>query len=47
MNMMNSYRNWRNYRNAFAELSTLSNRELADIGIARANIREIALQAVK
>ncbi len=47
MNMMNSYRNWRTYRNAFAELSTLSNRELADIGIAHANIREIARQAVK
>jgi uncharacterized protein YjiS (DUF1127 family) len=45
MNIARSYQNWRNYRNAVAELSMLSNRELDDMGVARANIREIARKA--
>jgi uncharacterized protein YjiS (DUF1127 family) len=47
MNMMTSYKNWRNYRSTVAELSGLSNRDLADIGIARANIRDAARKAVR
>jgi uncharacterized protein YjiS (DUF1127 family) len=47
MNVVKSYNNWRNYRNAVAELAGLSNRNLADIGLARANIRAVARQAAK
>ena len=45
MNLTRSYNNWRNYRNAVAELSSLSNRSLADLGIARADIRAVARKA--
>ncbi len=47
MSMMNSYRNWRTYRNTVAELSELSNRNLADMGLVRANIREAARKAAQ
>ena len=47
MSMMSTLRNWRAYRNTVAELSTLSQRELDDMGIARASIREIARKAVR
>jgi uncharacterized protein YjiS (DUF1127 family) len=47
MNMMTSYKNWRNYRNSVAELSGLSNRNLADIGLVRANIHEAARKAAQ
>lgn len=40
--MMKSYNNWRAYRNSVAELSSLSNRSLADLGISRADIRVVA-----
>ena len=33
------------YKTTFNELSELSNRELADLGIARSHIRRIALDA--
>lgn len=36
---------WRVYRRTFAELQSLSARELADLGIARSNIRNLALEA--
>ena len=35
------------YRQTYRELSELSQRELADLGIDRANIREIALEAAR
>ncbi|MGB8816459.1 MAG: DUF1127 domain-containing protein [Rhizobiaceae bacterium] len=47
MNVMNSYKTWRNYRNTVAELSGLSNRSLADMGIVRGNISEVARKAVR
>jgi uncharacterized protein YjiS (DUF1127 family) len=47
MNIARTYNNWRSYRNAVAELSGLSNRSLADLGIARADIRAVARQASK
>lgn len=47
MSMMTSYKNWRNYRNTVAELNSLSTRELNDLGIGRANIREIARKATR
>jgi uncharacterized protein YjiS (DUF1127 family) len=45
MNVAKSYRNWRAYREAVTEMSVMSNRNLADIGIARANIRDTARKA--
>ncbi|MGB3407358.1 MAG: DUF1127 domain-containing protein [Jannaschia sp.] len=36
---------WRVYRRTFDELSALSNRDLADLGLSRSMIRGIALEA--
>lgn len=47
MNVVKSYQNWRSYRNAVTELSGLTNRNLADLGITRADIRAVARQSVK
>jgi uncharacterized protein YjiS (DUF1127 family) len=38
--------NWKRYNRTVSELSALSNRELADLGIVRADIQSIARQAV-
>ncbi len=46
MNLIRNYRNWRRFRETVTELSRLSNRELNDLGIARANIREVARKAI-
>ena len=40
--MLNFIASWRREREAVRELSRLSDRELADLGIARADIRAIA-----
>jgi uncharacterized protein YjiS (DUF1127 family) len=42
MSMMQNFRNWQAYRRTFSELSRLSNRELADLGISRHDIPRIA-----
>lgn len=42
MNLLRNYRNWRRYRETVNELSRLSNRELADLGINRADIYSVA-----
>ena len=42
MNLMKNYRNWRRYRDTVRELSRLSNRELSDLGISRAEIEAVA-----
>jgi uncharacterized protein YjiS (DUF1127 family) len=47
MDIARSYRNWRTYRNTLSELDRLSNRDLADLGISRADIRSVARSAVK
>jgi uncharacterized protein YjiS (DUF1127 family) len=47
MSMMSNYTAWRTYRNTVAELQGLSNRALADLGIARGNIKEVARKAVR
>lgn len=47
MNVLKSYQNWRQYRNAVAELNGLTNRNLADLGISRADIHTIARQTVR
>ena len=36
---------WRRYRSAVSELSQLSERELADLGMSREEIREVARQS--
>lgn len=46
MNIVKNYRNWRMYRETVSELSRLSNRELADLGIARGEIPAVARKAV-
>lgn len=40
-----AYRRWRLYRLTVAELATLSDRELGDLGISRSDIRAVAREA--
>ena len=42
-----SYSNWRRYRETCGELNRLSQRELSDLGISRADIPSIARQAIR
>lgn len=42
MDIIGKFNGWREYRRTVNELSLLSNRELADLGIARGDIRRIA-----
>lgn len=42
MNIGQNFRKWQRYRRTFNELSRLSNRELDDLGISRADIPRIA-----
>lgn len=46
MNIVNGFKNWRKYRETYSELSRLNKRELADLGIDRADIHKVARQAV-
>ncbi len=46
MNLIRNYRNWRRYRDTVNELSRLSNRELNDVGITRADIPAVAGRAI-
>jgi uncharacterized protein YjiS (DUF1127 family) len=46
MNLIRNYRNWRVYRDTVTELARLSNRQLADVGINREEIRRIARRAI-
>jgi uncharacterized protein YjiS (DUF1127 family) len=41
--LMEIYRDWRRYNAGVSELSSLSERELADIGISRADIYRVGL----
>jgi YD repeat-containing protein len=43
--IVTTYRAWRKYRQTYNELSRLSTRDLADLGINRAEIQSIARQA--
>lgn len=38
MNVRQSYREWRKYRETVSELSSMSDRQLSDIGITRGDI---------
>jgi len=42
MNILGQFKQWRNYRRTVAELSSLSPRELDDLGITRGDIPYIA-----
>lgn len=46
MNLVRNYRNWRRYRDTVNELNRLSNRELNDLGINRADIPFVAKKAI-
>ncbi|RCS24110.1 DUF1127 domain-containing protein [Phyllobacterium salinisoli] len=45
MNLIRSYNNWRRFRDTVGELNRLSNRELSDLGISRADIPYVARQS--
>ncbi|MCM2503582.1 MULTISPECIES: DUF1127 domain-containing protein [Aureimonas] len=47
MNIVRSYASWRRYRETCTELNRLSQRELADLGISRADIPSIAKAATR
>ncbi len=47
MNILRSYNSWRRYRETCNELGRLSQRELADLGIARSDIRQVARSATR
>jgi uncharacterized protein YjiS (DUF1127 family) len=42
MNVARSFNTWRKYRQTITELGRMTNRELSDIGIDRADIGSIA-----
>lgn len=42
MNIRETYNNWREYRKTVSELSSLSSRELSDLGISRCDIHAVA-----
>jgi uncharacterized protein YjiS (DUF1127 family) len=46
MNLIRNYRNWRTYRATVNELGRLSDRGLADLGISRVEIAEVARKSI-
>ena len=47
MNIARAYNNWVKYRQTVNELGRMSNRELGDVGINRADIRKVARLALR
>ena len=47
MSMARSFNSWMKYRQTVSELNRMNSRELADLGINREDIRQIARKAVK
>jgi uncharacterized protein YjiS (DUF1127 family) len=45
MSIAKSFSNWRKYRQTITELGRMSNRDLHDLGIDRADIRRVARDA--
>jgi uncharacterized protein YjiS (DUF1127 family) len=41
------YTTWKRYNRTLAELKALGDRELEDLGILRANIKDVARQAAR
>ncbi|WP_099867817.1 DUF1127 domain-containing protein [Pararhizobium haloflavum] len=46
MNVTRSFNNWRKFRQTCNELNRMSDRELSDIGVNRADISRIARAAI-
>ena len=46
MNIAKKISSWRKYRETISELGRMSDRELNDLGIGRADIRRVARTAV-
>jgi uncharacterized protein YjiS (DUF1127 family) len=46
MNVTRALNNWRKYRQTVNELGRMTNRELQDLGIDRADIRSVARASV-
>ena len=46
-NVARKYQNWKRVRSTYDELSQLSNRELSDLGISRADILSVARSAAR
>lgn len=46
MNLIKKYRQYKRYRETVNELSRLTNRELCDLGLSRADIPYIARQSL-
>ncbi len=46
MNIARKLSSWRKYRETVNELGRMSDRELSDFGIGRAEIRQVARRAV-
>ena len=46
MNIARTFNNWRKYRETVSELGRMTDRELNDLGIGRADIRRVARTAV-
>lgn len=46
MNVARAFANWRKYRQTYNELNRMSDRELSDIGVARADITRIARTSI-
>lgn len=42
MSLVNSFKNWRKYRETYNELARMTQRELQDLGINRADIDQLA-----
>ena len=45
MNVLRTIRNYRNYRRTIGQLNAMSNHQLDDLGIVRADIADIARSA--
>ncbi len=45
--VVRKYNNWKRFRQTYDELSSLTNRELDDLGIARSDIARYARQSIK
>jgi len=45
MSMARSFNNWMKYRQTVGELNRMNSRELADLGINREDIRNVARKA--
>lgn len=47
MNLRNTYRLWTTYLNTVGELNRCSDRDLADVGIRRSDIRSVARKSAR